>query len=401
VKPGIRAGAFGRHFAIRPSIHPCFIQATMKLQPTPLAMALAAALGSLAALPASAALTTTTASVAFSNSASVTDPEGGAATTNDGASLGSSLIQQFDANLGVLLGTTLNLSSTRTQTITVAATGDSKAKSSATTTGSGSSTAALSAPGVVDGALGSISANGSCSGTKQAGCSSTTSPAATPTDLSAAVAAASLDSYVGASTVLVTRSSPQLSATQGAGQFPGAESTKYSVTWAGSLSAEYEYLMHAAASFDGASQLSLDLDFGSVVQGSSVAPLDFSLFNAAGERVGLDLDGITPTGDSGVLSTDLALFGALGAGASQGFQAYFDTSTLGSYSASYALSLSDANVGAAASRFSGFSLTLNLSGTVIAQQQPPTNGVPEPAMLGLVGVGLLGLGIGRRRRSPG
>jgi hypothetical protein len=79
------------------------------------------ALGVLTLIPLSAnALQINTSAVSFSNSASVSDTQGGGASSNNGASLGTTSISQFNANQGVLIGTTLHLVSTRTQTVPAA-----------------------------------------------------------------------------------------------------------------------------------------------------------------------------------------------------------------------------------------------------------------------------------------
>jgi hypothetical protein len=372
----------------------------MKFHPTSLALALAAVISGLSALPVQAALVTT-ASVAFNNSASVTDVSGNGATTVLGTSLGTTSIAQFDKNLGVLTGATLNLAnSTHTQTTQVTSTDGANTGNNGqvTSNGTGSSSVGLSAAGVSN-TFSPLSQADLCRDNRQGACTGTSQSSAASTDWVGNVSSGSLGSYVGSGAVLVTRTAPSLSASQTDDVFTGIESTTSTVTWLGDLSATYTYLLHAAPSF-GNGSFTLDLDLGTVLQGAAAPSLAFGIFNAAGDRVGLDLDDVQGSGDLAQLYADLAGFSALGAGDSQGFFATLNTSTVGNFLTSYKLTLSDADVGVAASR-SAYEMTLNLKGSVGARPQPAVNDVPEPGMLALVSAGLLGLGLMRRRHRRG
>jgi len=358
-------------------------------------------LWSLSTLPAGAALITVTPTVSFSDSATATDTEGGAGTSNDGTSLGSTALDQFDATLGVLVDATINLVSTRTQSVTVAATGTGNGGKSITSTGTGRSTAQLTAPGASYTTVPVLVETGTCTGKRKETCTNTTTDAGTITNQDIAVTG-SLDSYVGTGSVTVDRTASTLSATQGAGTFNGTETTQYSLSWGGDLSITYSYLLHAAPSFDGSGSVTtLTLDFGSVTRGAVVSPLDFSFFNLAdGNRTGLDLDSFTLTGgsDTGALYSNLAGFSGLAQGGEQAFQAWFDTTTPGSFLEVYNLTFSDADTGAAASR-SSWNLMLTISGEVV-----PAAAAPVPDAVWLFGSGLLGIiGIARRKspRDPG
>ena len=119
------------------------------------------------------------------------------------------------------------------------------------------------------------------------------------------------------------------------------------------------------ASFaSGLDQDLLTIDFGTLSVGGIVQS-GFSLFNLEQTldfTADLDLDSIPGVGDTGVLTSDLSAFGGLAAGSSSGFLASFDTSSLGSFSATYTLNLSDEDIAGATNQV----LTLELLGEVVA-----------------------------------
>jgi endonuclease I len=130
-------------------------------------------------------------------------------------------------------------------------------------------------------------------------------------------------------------------------------------------------LDHANASFTKpADNNSLSINFGSFVQGIAVQPIAFSVNNLVTTdnlTAGLDLLTIGGTGTTSVLTTNLAAFSNLAAGSASAFQASFDTTNTGNFSATYTLNLSDnvALLGATAQQ-----LTLNLSGVVVPEFMP-------------------------------
>ena len=153
-------------------------------------------------------------------------------------------------------------------------------------------------------------------------------------------------------------------------------------------------LDHANPSFLAAGdQNTLVLDFGSIQQGSAVPGMNFNIFNLESTALytaGLDFDSFVSSGHTSILTTDLAAFGSLSAGSNDGFLAMLDTSSIGSFSASYFLSFSDENLPGATS-LTG--MTLTLLGSVVA--------VPEPSTVCLALIGLLLLAFRRSlvRRS--
>ena len=165
-----------------------------------------------------------------------------------------------------------------------------------------------------------------------------------------------------------------------------------------SYSVVYNYLEHAIASFDSSSAVtSLDIDFGTLVLGSSISSIGFDIFNLVGANgVALDLTNITSSGDIAAFATDLGLFSDLAQGAHNSYTASFDPISAGSFDATYLLTLSDDDsVGASTSRHT-YSLELHLTGTVV----DPTTTIPEPNIIALLSIGLLGLfGFSRRVNS--
>ena len=114
------------------------------------------------------------------------------------------------------------------------------------------------------------------------------------------------------------------------------------------------------ASFDGVADVDVfNIDFGTVAVDDVVAPMSFDVGNLPGLITVsyLDLFDATGTGDTGILTTDLSAFVNLETSFSKSYSAMIDTSSPGTYSASYDLNLSD---------FLGNdqTLTLNISGIV-------------------------------------
>lgn len=340
--------------------------------------------------PAQAQLILSSGPYAFSGSAGVTDTkQTTGATTNNGASMGANtVINQFNPALGVLVGTTHQLSSSRTMTISGSGTGGT-----GTATGSATGNTRLVTPGM-SASFGSVSSpNGSCSSTTTS-CSYPAVSTTVATNGSYGVAITALDAYVGTGTVTASRNAPNLSVTSG-GTKPTTQATA-TESWSGTLTTRYDYLLHAVPTFDGNLPTSvLMLNFGDVWQHDAVNPLLFSIFNLSDpDRVSLDLDMITGSGDTAVLSTDIGTFMNLMPGSFFDFSAFIDTSALGNFNASYQLMFSDGDVGAETSRNNDMMLTLNLNGNVVPMP------VTEPSALALFGAGIIGLAWrGRTRRS--
>jgi hypothetical protein len=131
-------------------------------------------------------------------------------------------------------------------------------------------------------------------------------------------------------------------------------------------------LDHAVASFAApTTTTSWTIDFGTLIRGGVSGSTAFSIFNrvaASGTAwtSRLDLDGVSSTLPSGVVTTSLAAFTNLAPGGSRSFGAEMTTSTVGTFSGTYTLALSDENLPGAAAQ----SLSLGVRGTVM----PPLAG---------------------------
>jgi hypothetical protein len=338
-------------------------------------------------------LTTTPTIVLLSGAVSATDNQAAGSTSNNGAAFPSVNAGKYDGS-DILTGVVIDLTSTLTPG---GAGGGGPQTGNRTATGTGQ----ISVPGASQ-TFGPATASGSCSKTGMqgnVGCTYTATGAAQAANTTFNITSGLLD-YFGPGTFTVTRSAPSLSATSG-GTFSGMtpHSFTFNESWTGSLSTTYQYLKHANGSFDGVGDQDVFLiDFGTLFQGDA-AQLGFIIYNladaaGAGATAGLDFDSILGSGDTGKLTTDLALFSNLAAGGSQSFAAFLDTAALGSFGASYVLTLSDQNVGVGGKTSS---LRVNLAGTVVARPVV-AEAVAEPGTLALLGVGLTSIGLAARRR---
>jgi endonuclease I len=149
-----------------------------------------------------------------------------------------------------------------------------------------------------------------------------------------------------------------LDVTNGGGAGAGANDASDVITVSLSV------LAHANASFaDGSDLNSLTIDLGTAFMGATAPKVDFALFNldaAAGFTAGLDLDSIVGSGATSALTTNLTTFSGastLAGGLSRSFSAAMNTSTAGTYSATYTLGFSDENI-VGATNLSNLTLTL-------------------------------------------
>jgi autotransporter-associated beta strand protein len=127
-------------------------------------------------------------------------------------------------------------------------------------------------------------------------------------------------------------------------------------------------LDHAIGSFAAATTVtSLDIDFGTLTQGSGTSSRNFSVFNRAGTlgsswTAKLDLDSVSASGSTGVFATTLSPFANLASGSSRTYSLSMFTATSGSFSGSYLLRLSDEDLPGATSQ----TISLTVRGVVAA-----------------------------------
>jgi hypothetical protein len=161
---------------------------------------------------------------------------------------------------------------------------------------------------------------------------------------------------------------------------------------------QYDVLSHSAAEFvNPSAPHSLDINFGSLLLGSGAAGHVFQIANLGGTfTAGLDLDSFFESNDAANrFSTDLTLFSDLDPGTqSPVWNLLFQTDQLGTFTASYLLSLSDDD--GVFGGTGGQTLALNVTGAVV---------VPEPAswiIAGIAGVAVVAMrrcGLRRRKRN--
>ena len=171
-----------------------------------------------------------------------------------------------------------------------------------------------------------------------------------------------------------------------------------------------DVLDHSNASFvSGIDQDLLTIDFGTLAPGGTVNSA-FDLFNlesTLGFTADLDLDSIVGSGDTAVLGSNLAAFAGLAANGSNGFLASFDTSSVGTFSASYTLNLSDEDIAGATNQVLTLQLLGEVAGALVGdldgdgfvgindlnivlgawnQNVPPANPLADPSGDGFVGI---------------
>jgi hypothetical protein len=166
------------------------------------------------------------------------------------------------------------------------------------------------------------------------------------------------DNYAGLATVTITRSGPTPSSTQSGSAAAISGTTTFVMAWTGD-DGDYAYPV-------GSSQFAID--FGPLLAGRAPVSLGRYTFDLSLDPVIMDLGSIDVSGPSlGDVSQVLALAGVGGA-----YTSWTGSDTRGIFSASYRLFLFDTATEAASSAAA-----------------PSALAIPEPAVLALIGIGLV------------
>lgn len=134
------------------------------------------------------------------------------------------------------------------------------------------------------------------------------------------------------------------------------------------INLSFDVFSHPEASFDDTNLMTTKtIDFGTISEGTGTQSLPFSLFNFDGlgspiYASDLELDSISGFGSTSILTTNASTFTGLNQGSDLDFLAMLDTSSTGSFFASYQFNLSGEDLPGDQSQ----SLTLNLIGEVEA-----------------------------------
>lgn len=154
------------------------------------------------------------------------------------------------------------------------------------------------------------------------------------------------------------------------------------------LAVDYSYYEHAVVELS-----DTVVDFGTHVRGSTPDQRAFTITNGGSlNAANLALTTILPGGDFDFFAAAFPTVSGLGGGESVTSFWEFNTSMVGAYEAIYTLTFSDVlPEGEVGVGLRTYTRTLTLRGNVVD--------VPEPAAIGLLGLGLVAVGLRRRRKA--